>query len=255
MTESPWIVRQKSSPTAEVRLLCIPYAGGGVATFRGWAEALPGAELNVLQLPGRGSRFRERPCDSLLTASRAGADALANGDGRPVAIFGHSLGALLGFEIARRLTERGTPPVALIASGRRGPSIGDRDDPISGLPDAAFVDAVRERYDGIPAQVLDNAELVALLLPGLKGDLAMIEAYRYEQAAPLPCPVVAIGGTDDPHTSRADLEAWRQETIGEYSLHVLHGGHFFLQTARESLLAIIGDRLAARASVAVGRQA
>src|SRR5205085_7637973 len=114
IVNNSWIVRSPSTSSA-IRLLAIPYAGGGMAAFRGWAGALAGtADLLVLQLPGRGSRLRERPCTSIAEAAERAASELLADDSRPVAIFGHSLGALIGFEVARQLSARGRAPVTLL---------------------------------------------------------------------------------------------------------------------------------------------
>lgn len=217
-----------------------------MAAFRGWSERLPDwVELSVLQLPGRGSRFRDVCCHSLDEAARHAADDVAGLDDRPLAIFGHSLGALLGFEAARYLTHLGRPPVCLFTSARPAPALGDRNTPIAGLSDAEFVAEVLRRYDGIPAAVLQDPDLLALLLPSLRADIAMLEGYRYRAGAPLPCPIVSFGGDQDPHATVSELQSWSAETGGGHRVHVLPGGHFFLQTAAQALIAIVETELGA----------
>jgi surfactin synthase thioesterase subunit len=210
------------------------------------------AEVLVLQLPGRGSRFREACCTSLTEAARQAATEIARLDDKPLAIFGHSLGALLGFEIARELARRGRTPVALFVSARPAPSLLERRPPIAGLPDAEFVAAVQSRYDGIPAPVLQDAEILNLLLPALRADIAMLEGYRYNPGPSLDCPIVALGGVDDPHATAIELDAWKSESAISHRVQMIPGGHFFLQTARDAVLGIVESELSAMTVVARG---
>jgi surfactin synthase thioesterase subunit len=247
LIESAWLVPSASAAASVgLRLLCIPFAGGGVAAFRGWSSHLAGvADVSVLQLPGRGSRFREPCCTSLIDAARQAAGEVARLDDGPVAVFGHSLGALLGFEIARELARRGRPPVGLFVSARPAPILGERRTPIAGLPDAEFVAEVQSRYDGIPALVLQDPELLGLLLPALRADIAMLESYRYAPGPSIDCPIVALGGADDPHATAIELEAWKVESAVGHRVEIVPGGHFFLQTARDVVLRIVEGELAA----------
>jgi len=206
----------------------------------------------VLQLPGRGSRYREACCTSLIDAARQAAAEIARLDDKPLAIFGHSLGALLGFEIARELARRGRTPLALFVSARRAPSLSERRPPIAGLPDAEFVAEVQARYDGIPELVLQDAELLNLLLPSLRADMAMLEGYRYHPGPSLDCPIVGLGGVDDPHATSLELEAWKPESAISYRMQLIPGGHFFLQTARDAVLGIVESELAALTVAARG---
>ena len=238
-----WIITPRPSRTPAARLVCVPHAGGGIATFRGWSDHLPSADVGVVQLPGRGSRLREPLADSLEAAARGVAEAVVELPARPTVLFGHSLGALIAFEAARMLGCWGWPVLALFVSGQRAPTIADPNPPISGLPSDAFITEIRRRYDSVPDAFLADAELMQLLVPGLRADFAMLEGYRYQPAPPLDCPIVACGGSADPHASRSDLEAWRRETRGRSSVHLFSGGHFYLQKEWEALTTLIGNQL------------
>lgn len=249
---SSWILRFDPKPQADLRLFCFPYAGVGASCYRAWPALLPPEfELCAVQLPGREGRLREPPFRSLSELADAAAAGLEPHLDRPYAFFGHSMGALVAFEVARRLRWVGrTGPRWLFASGRRGPRVPDRDPPIAHLPDAEFVAAIRRRYDGIPDQVLEHRELLELLLPGLRVDIAALETYVYRPGEPLDCPLTVFGGVADA-TTREDLDAWRAETRGAFELEMLPGGHFFVQDARpqvvERVVATLRGVLAANA--------
>ncbi len=194
-----WLAYRRPRPGAEVRLFCFPHAGGGASLFHGWADRLPPAvEVCPVQLPGRETRFGEPPINRLGPLVGALAEALLPHLDRPFAFFGHSLGALIGFELARRLRrERGLEPVHLFASACAAPQRWGCVRPIHALPDAAFRKELR-RLRGTAPAVLDNEELMEILLPALRADFALCETYAYGEDDPLSCPVTAVGGLRDP---------------------------------------------------------
>jgi medium-chain acyl-[acyl-carrier-protein] hydrolase len=241
-----WVTCPKPKPDAGLRLFCFPYAGGGASTFRPWADALlPLVEVCPVQLPGRETRFREPAFQQLAPLIETLAVQLRPWFDRPFIFFGHSLGALIGFELVRALRRRGERlPVALVVSGRRAPQIDRQESPIHALPDSAFREALR-RFNGGPAAVLDHAELMALLLPTLRADFAMSETYVYTPEPPLPIPLIAFGGLQDPLVSREHLEAWREQTTAPFQSLLLPGNHFFLHTAESFLLELLALELRA----------
>lgn len=238
-----WITVPRPPRAPLARLVCVPYAGGGVATFRGWPERLSSMEVGVVQLPGRAGRLHEPLVTCLAEAAAAIASAIHRLPPRPTVLFGHSLGALIAFETARQMEASGTPPLGLFVSGRRGPALPNRFPPIADLPTGEFLDEVRRRYGALPDAVLADPELIRLLVPGLRADLAMLESYRYEPGAPLDCPIVACSGVADPHATHAELEAWRAETRRRFTVRTFTGGHFYLHDERDALTGLIAGQL------------
>jgi medium-chain acyl-[acyl-carrier-protein] hydrolase len=150
----------------------------------------------------------------------------------PFAFFGHSMGALVAFELARELVRRGGPvPLHLFASGRRAPRVPEREEPIHDLPEPRFTARLRE-LNGTPEEVLAHPELMDLLVPLLRADFTLHETYVYAPGEPLAIGVTALGGMADPEVSRADLEPWRDETRGLFRLRMFPGDHFFLLSTR-----------------------
>ena len=230
MEPGRWLVTPRPRPNAQVRLLCLPFAGGAASAYRAWGDLMgDDVEVTAVQLPGREMRLREPPFDRVGPLVTALADMLeAVSDGRPFAVFGHSMGALIGFELVRELRRRGrTLPVALVASGRNAPHLPARDPLMHPLPDDEFVARLRE-FEGTPEAVLEHEELMRLLIPLLRADFAVNEAYDHTPEAPLDLPLLAMGGTDDPEVSREGLEAWSAYTSGPFDLRIYPGGHFFL---------------------------
>lgn len=223
-----------------MRLFCLPHAGGCASSYRSWLPLLPPeVELCAIQLPGRESRLSEPPFECLDPLIQELAQAIRPYDDAPFAVFGHSLGALLAFELARQFRREQRPrPLKLYVSGRTAPQIPDKHQPIHDLPDSEFLEKLR-RYNGTPEEVLHNPEIMELLLPALRSDFAVHESYKYKEEAPLECPIASFGGAQDPHTNRNQLNAWQIQTLNPLSTHVLPGDHFFIQTERTVLVQII----------------
>ena len=221
-----------------MRLLCFPYAGGGASIYRTWPSSLP-PEIEVLpvQLPGREARIREPAFTSLPPLIDGLLPALGRGllDG-PVAFFGHSMGALVAYELARALRDAGSPrPLHLFVSARRAPDLPARTAPIHALPEPEFRQRLRE-LNGTPEAVLEHPELMELLGPTLRADFTLIETYEPTSAPPLDCPITAFGGVDDPDVSEEEMAAWRRFTTAAFQLRMLPGDHFFLaQDSGEAL--------------------
>jgi len=232
-----WLPRFQPNPEAELRLFCFPYAGGSSQIFRSWSNSLPPTiEICSLELPGRGSRFLETPFTQLEPLVEAIAFAILPYCDRPFAFFGHSMGALVSFELARILRKKyGLSPVHLFVSGHRAPQIPDPDPPIYALPEAEFIEELRY-LKGTPQAVLENTELMELILPILRADFEAIETYSYTQELPLNCPIAVFGGLQDDSVSIQELQAWQQQTSTGFSLKMLPGDHFFIQSCEAILL-------------------
>ena len=239
-----WIACRKPNPQARLRLFCFPYAGSGAAIFRTWSEGLPSdVEVCPVQFPGRGTRLMETPFTQISPPVEALAQALAPLLGKPFAFFGHSLGALVGFELARQLRRQsGVQPVRLFVSADRAPQIPHRGRPIHALPEEEFLGELR-RLNGIPKKVLEDVELMQIMIPVLRADFAVYETYAYSFEPPLNCPISTFGGLQDDRVSRGDLEAWRDQTSVSFSLRMFPGDHFFLHAAQPLLLQVLSQEL------------
>jgi medium-chain acyl-[acyl-carrier-protein] hydrolase len=241
-----WLAYREVNPRARLRLFCFPYAGGGASAYRGWAAALPAdVEVCPVQLPGRESRLREPAFSRPEPLIIALADALQAHLDLPFAFFGHSMGALLSFEIARELRRRGgSLPLHLFLSGRRAPQVPSREEDIHDLPEPEFVARLRE-LNGTPEEVLQHSELMRLLVPVLRADFAVNETYVYQPGEPLEMSISVFGGLADAEVTRDDLEGWREQTRGVFRLRMLPGDHFFLHGARDLLTESVARDLAA----------
>ena len=226
-----------------VRLLCFPHGGGSASSFNGWAEGLPkDVEVCALQLPGRGRRLLEPPAVSIDQIIEALLEAFQPFRETPVALFGHSFGALVAFEFARQLQLNKIPLVHLFVSGQFAPQLPDPEAPIRHLPDPEFITEVRRRYEGLPEEILRDDEMLALLLPALRADFTMKETYRYIDGPLLECPISAFGGEQDGSVTTGELTAWSGQTSGAFKCTMFPGGHFFIDSARESFLReVVGD--------------
>ena len=242
-----WVRSQRPNPTAALRLFCFPYAGGEPA-YQTWIDRFPpevrrNVELCSIHLPGRASNHRGplfyELSPLLVTLERM----IVPYHDLPYAFFGHSMGALLGFELARGLRRHELPgPVHLTVSGHRAPQRFDPNEPIHNMPDREFRAKLRE-FGGTPEEVLQNAELIELLTPILRADFAVCERYSYVPEAPLDCSITVFGGNNDPRVSRDELLDWRDQTTQSFSLRMFPGGHFFLQSAVSLFVRVLAQDL------------
>ncbi|KRR11246.1 thioesterase [Bradyrhizobium jicamae] len=235
-----------------MRLFCLPYSGGSAMIYARWRRLLPSwIDVRPVEWPGRGARMDE----PLVTDPRALASQLARELGgqldAPYALFGHSLGAVIAFELAHNLLDRGAPaPAILFASGAEAPAVRDGSRWRQPLSDEALLRELRN-LRGTPEEVLANAELMRSALPVLRADFLMCGAYVYRPRQPLPCPVHVFGGVDD-ETSREALQAWGRETSASFTLHMLPGHHFFIHTQQAELIELIGTALAQQSGRSIG---
>jgi medium-chain acyl-[acyl-carrier-protein] hydrolase len=204
-----------------------------------WAAALPSdVELWAAQLPGRGPRFREKLADGVDELLEGLFPAVGAMVDLPYVLFGHSMGAMLAFELARRARrEQATAPRYLFVSGRVAPGR-PRAKAMHALPDDQFVEELR-RLGGMPEELLRDPKVLELFSPMLRADMRIAETWCYPSEPPLSVAIAAFGGLADAGVRHADLEAWRDQTTGSFSTHLFPGGHFFLQSARAALIAVL----------------
>lgn len=240
-------------PDAPMRLFCLPYAGGAASLFRDWPGRLrTPVEVVAVEPPGRGARFGEPALGDAHRLADALAEALLPWLDRPFALFGHSNGALMAFEIAHRLRDRGHLPALFFASAKNAPGLVDERSPLHALPRAAFLDALRER-GGTPPEFFEHPDLVELYLPVLRADFSLSETYRYRRREPLATTLVTVAGRDDPCMGEDALLGWRREFHGPVSHHRIDGGHFFIDTHLDALAALIDAHLATALAAATAR--
>ena len=229
------------------RLFCFPHAGGAPAAFRLWPQSVP-ARVQVVgvQLPGRGSRLREAPLASVPELTARLAAELGPQLDLPYVFFGHSMGAVLALEAAHALASAGQRlPSHVFLSGRRPPHLPRTESDLHTLTDDEFLAQLGARYGGIPAEVLRERELLALLLPALRADIEALETFHVDASPPLSCALTAYGGDDDPLVTLEQLRAWRQYTRGAFRVRQFRGGHFYLQERRAEIAAEISAVLSA----------
>jgi medium-chain acyl-[acyl-carrier-protein] hydrolase len=251
-----WLAGRELDPRADLRLFCLPYAGGGAAVYRGWPERAPsGQQVLPRELPGRGTRLREAPVRRLAPLIRSLADALRDALDRPYALFGHSMGGLLAFELARALRRRPVrQPAHVFLSAAAAPST----PPSPPLLHCATDDEIRRRLaelGGTPPDLLDDVELMRLMLPVLRADFAVLETYEHRTEPPLSTPLTVLGGRSDRIVPPRALDGWRQHTSAGSRLCLFPGGHFFLHgPAATDVLATVARDLGVTAGTGPARQ-
>lgn len=237
-----WVARPVPRPQASLRLFCFPYAGSGPTAFRGWPErlaALTDVEVLPIRLPGRESRLSEPPQVQL---DRLAAGVAAWID-RPYALYGHSVGARLAFDLAREFRRRGRREASLLCvSGCPAPQLPVATPEDSELDDESFIRRVTG-LGGMPPTLLENAELRELVLPALRADFAYVDRYRYHPEPPLAVPLHAFGGRDDPEAPAESVRAWQSQTSAEFRCSILPGDHFFLHSAASRLLPLLAESI------------
>lgn len=233
--EGLWLRRFQPADQGAVRLLCLPHAGGSASFFFPVARALsPGIDVAAVQYPGRQDRRREPFADGVPDLAKMIFEVLVPSLTTPTALFGHSLGASVGFELARLMEAEGAGPVRLFASGRRAPSK-HRNESVHKLDDEGLLADVR-KLSGTDSRVFDDDELVRMALPAIRADYRIAETYTYAQGPPLTCPISVFTGDEDLKTTHDEAQAWSEHTTGDFELNTFHGGHFFLTANQEKVL-------------------
>ncbi|MEN3357462.1 MAG: hypothetical protein V7637_1444 [Mycobacteriales bacterium] len=226
-----WIRRLQRTTGGEISLVCLPHAGGSASFYFPLAAAMPPQiEVLAVQYPGRQDRRAEKPIGSIVELADRLAEALRPMTGRRLALFGHSMGAVVAYETARRLERGGaTGPEMLFASGRRAPSR-HRADTVHLRDDDGIVAEIG-RLNGTDPRLLADPEVREMILPAVRGDYRAIETYRHPPGATVRSPITVLVGDADPHTTLEEASAWAGHTTGGCSVRVFPGGHFFITPA------------------------
>jgi surfactin synthase thioesterase subunit len=240
--ESAWIRRFRPAPQARARLVCFPHAGGSATYYFPVSRAMPSTvDVVAVQYPGRQER-RHEPCiDDIRVLADHVARELFPCNDLPVALFGHSLGATLAFEVALRLEAAGITPTMVFASGRRAPSR-HRDERVHQGDDAAIILTLK-KMSGTDQQVLDDDELIQMILPAVRSDYKAAETYRYRPGPPLSCPITVLTGDNDPEVTVDEARAWSAHTSAGYAMKVFQGGHFYLNDHAPAVIEEISAHL------------
>jgi medium-chain acyl-[acyl-carrier-protein] hydrolase len=245
---NPFFPTHRKIADAGFQLICLPYAGGGAHAYRIWETKLaPSIEVGAVELPGRGRRFSEKAHQQLSTLLPPLVEAIGSVlDGRPFALFGHSMGALLAFEVAHRLHRAGARLPSILFLSASGTRV--RDDNIHTLPDDRFVAKLRS-YSGTTGEIIDDPEMVEVFVPILRADFALSMASSDQRTTdPLPIPIEALGGADDPHVPVSDLSSWAARTTSQFRSTVFSGGHFYQREQQDAVFALVRSRLKATAA-------
>ena len=243
--DDKWIRRFHRSEDSSIALVCFPHAGGSASNYFAMSQSLaPNIEVLAVQYPGRQDRRHEPFIDNMSVLADRIFEALSPLSGYPFAFFGHSMGAILSFEVAHRFSqETSAGPRWLFASGRRAPSR-YRISNVHLRDDAGLVAELR-KAGGTQARVLDDPELRAMILPAVRNDYRAIEQYAYLPRPPLSCPITVLVGDSDPQTSLDEAVAWREHSTGDFDIHIFPGGHFYLEAyqaeVNDAVLAALYD--------------
>lgn len=253
-TGSAWLACRQRRPDAAVRLYCFPHSGGSAGEYVRWSDWLPGIEVWGVQLPGRGPRLAEELYLRVDALVEAMVDSVAFRP--PFAFFGHSLGAVVAFETARALRDRGGPkPEALILSAYHAPHLPSTTPEVHRLPDEQLWPIVERQFGELSPELHDDPEFRHLILAYHRADFEMIETYRHAEGPPLSIPLTVVGGTEDYPEDM--LKAWRRHTTGPFAMQLFTGDHFYLRKQRDAVLRFLMSILAngSRSSMAPLRTA
>ncbi|MEU3145109.1 MULTISPECIES: thioesterase II family protein [unclassified Streptomyces] len=238
-----WIRQYRPAHPTAPQLICLPHAGGSATFYHPVATSLaPRCDVLAVQYPGRQDRRAEKPLEDIDELANQLFPVLRARVHQPVALFGHSMGATLAFELARRFESTGVPLEALFVSARPAPSRQRTGGTVHLLSDEQLVAELRT-LDGTAKQVFNDEELVRMALPAVRGDYKAAETYRYRPGPKLRCPIHALIGDNDPLVTPVEAQAWSEHTNGPFTLDTFAGGHFYLLEHRATVLSIIAEYL------------
>jgi medium-chain acyl-[acyl-carrier-protein] hydrolase len=243
-TTDGWFQFSATDEQVELKMFCFPYAGGTAKVFKKWEDFLPPAvQVISVELPGRGARLKEPPFVNIPTLIDELGDMIWPLLDKPFVFFGHSMGAIIAFELSRFLRRKhGREPQTLFIAGRCAPQITRSAPATYNLPKDEFIEEL-VKLDGTPKEVIEHAELMELMIPLLRADFQLVQTYEYRADTPLRCPIVVYGGLQDYETPRDLLSPWKGLTSSRFALHMLPGDHFFIRSSQSQLLRLLGREL------------
>ncbi|KIZ17549.1 thioesterase II family protein [Streptomyces natalensis] len=243
--EEKWVITLKQAvKRPSVKLICFPYAGGSPDLFRAWSDGLSDhVELLAVRLPGRGKRIKEAHYQDWETLLQDTFDALVHHVAEPHALYGHSFGGRLAYELAQ-LTTATFPGMTrrLFISGSRSPDQSQRRPYMHEMSENGFIDALRG-MGGTPAEILDNTFMMRFFLPAIHAEIRLAELWDDRHGTGVDTPLTAMYGRTDPIDDHASMAGWKGFTRQASELLEMDGGHFFLETHRPQLLDVINSRL------------
>jgi medium-chain acyl-[acyl-carrier-protein] hydrolase len=239
-----WLTCVQPNPQAKMRLFCFPYAGGSAQLYHRWAASLPSTvEVCPIQLPGRGNRMKDAPFQHLTPLVKAISEGILPYLNKPFCFFGHSMGAMISFELTRRIrVQYGLQPLHLFVAGRTAPQVVVDEPHTYHLPEPEFLESLHD-LNGTPKELLANTELMQLMIPLLRADFEVCQTYSYVSGPSLECPLTVYGGTQDCHVSLEGYEAWNEQTTGPFKLTMFDGDHFFIHSHQQQLLQTLAKEL------------
>ena len=241
--ESRWIPARPRAAGARFRLFCLPFAGGGASTYGAWPGLLGSAiDVIAIQLPGRESRLREPAVSSIDCLAREIVRAIGDWLDLPYALFGHSMGALVAFEVARGLRRQGLPaPQLMFPSAKRAPQLGPDPEPMGRLSDADLLGRLHGQF-GLDLSA-EMRPLIELMLPTIRADICAVDDYSYAPESPFRFPIVALGGDSDASVRQEELSAWGIHTESSFRTRLFPGGHFFVDDCRRQVAMLLQEEL------------
>jgi medium-chain acyl-[acyl-carrier-protein] hydrolase len=237
------LVRLSAPVATGLSLVCFPCAGASAYSYRHWTAGLAqAAQIWAVEYPGRGARHGDRPPNLLADLADESVGSLTEAGLHHPVLFGHSMGALVALLVAQGLTDLGTPPLGLIVAGHQSPNLPETRFVAHELGDAELLEYLRD-LDGTPKEIFEDRELLDLLVAIIRSDFRLCSTFRRSDVRELPCPILALGGTEDAWVNRASLEGWKRCTSSDFQIEMFPGGHFFLQSATDGVWYAISPHL------------
>lgn len=250
LSDTAWVYKPKPLKNKEINLFCFAFAGGSAFYYRPWSNCFNSIEICAVQLPGRANRIKEQAIIGISEIADHFIDALTSDLDTPFAFFGHSMGAILAYEVSIKLEQRKLPtPKHLFLSARSAPHITSKRPKIAHLPKSEFLKSIIA-LQGTPIEVAENAELMDLVEPSLRADFLSLETYVATPAKPRPIPITVFGGIEDPWITADNLNGWQHYTSSSFDSYQFSGGHFFLDQHYQQIATIIKQSINAVAPAA-----